>query len=427
MKMSIIEICNDVISEYALCNSCLGRQFAGLDRGSTNREKGHTLKMVLHMNAQMPAQSNRRVAFKSLEALAKSGYEPSLATLRKMRRKSDVAARPCYICSGFMNRLEEFSIKAASSLKDLECATITVGCKMPLEVEEKEDELKARFKLRHGENIRYEVTREIGRHVQALANKKVDKIRPDVTLIIRLPEGEAEVNINPVFFRGRYRKLVGGISQTRAPWLKGESIEEIIGMPLLEATQGDDMKFHGAGREDVDARMTGSGRPFVIEIIKPKRRTIDLTTIEEAVKGEQKGRLEILGLSKADKRDVANVKMFGEKAKKTYRATIKLVGEIHEADLTQLEQRLTGIIIAQRTPTRVARRRGDRIRQKRLYSARFKIMSQDTFEGTFQCDGGLYIKELISGDEGRTRPSVSELIERKAECVELEVMDIGEV
>jgi len=427
LKMNTLEICGEVISEFALCDSCLGRQFASLDRTFGNKEKGRALKMVLHMQAQMHASTKRKDVFRSLKALAESGYEPSLITLRKMRRKLDIVTRPCYICSGFMDRLDEFSVKAIDSLGDVECSTVMVGCKMPLQVEEREDELKARFKLRHGENIRYEVTREIGKQIQALANKKMDKLRPDVTLIVRLPEGEPEVNINPVFFKGRYRKLVGGIAQTRAPWLKGESIEEIVGVPLLDATQGEDMKFHGAGREDVDARMTGNGRPFVIEIIRPKRRTVDLACIEERVREQQKGRLEILGLSKADKRDVVRVKIFGEKAKKTYRAIIKLEREIGESDLAQLEQGLSDAIIAQRTPTRVLRRRGDRVRRKRLYKVSFKIISPDTVEGVFQCDGGLYIKELINGDEGRTRPSLSELADRKAECIELEVLDIGEM
>ena len=426
MKMDIMEICGEVISEYALCDSCLGRQFASLDRTFGNKEKGRALKMMLHMQAQMRASTKRKDAFRSLKALAESGYEPCLATLRKMRRKLDIVTRPCYICSGFMDRLEEFSLKAINSLGDVECSTIMIGCKMPLQVEEREDELKARYKLRHGENIRYEVTREIGKRIQALADKRMDKLRPDITLIVRLPEGDVEVNINPVFFKGRYRKLVGGIAQTRAAWQKGESIEEIVGVPLLDAALGEDMKFHGAGREDADARMTGNGRPFVIEIVRPKHRTVDLARIEEGIRERQKGRLEILGLSKADKRDVANVKMFGEKAKKTYKAIIKLDREIGESDLARLEQGLSDAIIAQRTPTRVLRRRGDRVRQKRLYKANFRALSPDTVEGVFQCDGGLYIKELISGDEGRTRPSMSELADRKAECIELEVLDIGE-
>jgi tRNA pseudouridine synthase 10 len=424
--MDILDTCSRLILECALCDSCLGRQFSSLDHGFGNREKGRGLKMMLHMHTQMLASSNRREAFILAKALVECGYDRSVAIFRKLRRRPNIAKKPCYICSGFMDKLEEFAVTAVDALKDVECSTVMVGCRMPLDVEEREDELKARFKLMHGENIRYEVTREIGRHITAMAGKGLDKLRPAVTIIVSLPGGEMEANFNPVFLKGRYRKLVGGIPQTKAPWLKGGSIEEIVGTPLLEATRGEGLKFHGAGREDADARMLGQGRPFVIEIIRPRKRTLDLALMQDKVNEQQRGRLEILGLSKADKRDVASVKIFGERARKTYRALIKLDREIGETDLTQIEQKLTDALICQRTPTRALKRRGDRFRQRRVYRAQFRTTSPDTLEATFLCDGGLYIKELISGDEGRTKPSFAELADRRAECVELEVLEIGE-
>ncbi|HDN68368.1 MAG TPA: hypothetical protein ENG23_02140, partial [Methanomicrobia archaeon] len=54
-----------------------------------------------------------------------------------------------------------------------------------------------------------------------------------------------------------------------------------------------------------------------------------------------------------------------------------------------------------------------------------------------KCEGGLYIKELVSGDGGRTKPSLSELlgaevggaeeggVEVKAEVKELDVLEVG--
>ena len=39
--------------------------------------------------------------------------------------------------------------------------------------------------------------------------------------------------------------------------------------------------------------------------------------------------------------------------------------------------------------------------------------------------GGLYIKELISGDEGRSQPNISELLNNKSICEELDVIEVG--
>jgi tRNA pseudouridine synthase 10 len=41
-----------------------------------------------------------------------------------------------------------------------------------------------------------------------------------------------------------------------------------------------------------------------------------------------------------------------------------------------------------------------------------------------KCDAGLYIKELISGDGGRTKPSLSALLGVEAEVTELDVLDV---
>ena len=43
------------------------------------------------------------------------------------------------------------------------------------------------------------------------------------------------------------------------------------------------------------------------------------------------------------------------------------------------------------------------------------------------CDGGCYVKELISGDEGRTSASISEIAMNPAICTELDVIEINEI
>jgi len=41
-----------------------------------------------------------------------------------------------------------------------------------------------------------------------------------------------------------------------------------------------------------------------------------------------------------------------------------------------------------------------------------------------RCQGGLYVKELVSGDEGRTSPSVSELLGFEAKTLKLDVLNV---
>jgi tRNA pseudouridine synthase 10 len=44
--LDTIEIVSALLKEYALCDSCLGRQFAMLGHGLTNEERGRVLKLA---------------------------------------------------------------------------------------------------------------------------------------------------------------------------------------------------------------------------------------------------------------------------------------------------------------------------------------------------------------------------------------------
>ena len=120
---------------------------------------------------------------------------------------------------------------------------------------------------------------------------------------------KVRLQINPIFIEGRYRKLIRGIPQTKWPCTKckgkgceecnftgkqyPESVEELLSETVLKHTNGYEAKFHGAGREDIDVRMLGTGRPFVLEIKEPKIRKIDLKKIEEEVGEVAKGKTSI--------------------------------------------------------------------------------------------------------------------------------------
>jgi len=53
-------------------------------------------------------------------------------------------------------------------------------------------------------------------------------------------------------------------------------------------------------------------------------------------------------------------------ASKTYEALVEFDGEVSEESLRKVEEKFKDIVIEQRTPRRVLKRRADKIRQKRL-------------------------------------------------------------
>ena len=202
-----------------------------------------------------------------------------------------------------------------------------------------------------------------------------------------------------------------------------ESVEELASKPLLEATQGEAEFFHAAGREDIDARMLGNGRPFIIEISKPKKRLIDLKKIQEQINERSEGKVEVLDLYFASRDNVRHLKK-GENARKEYALLAEFERELSKVDLRTIEENFSQITVKQQTPQRVVHRRADIVRERYIYKVKVKKVSLKRALLEINCQGGLYVKELVSGDEGRTVPNVSEMLNNRAKTLKLDVVNV---
>ena len=80
--------------------------------------------------------------------------------------------------------------------------------------------------------------------------------------------------------------------------------------------------------------------------------------------------------------------------------------------------------IEQQTPNRVAHRRADRVRCRNVQAITGQLLDPRCAEIHLHCDGGLYVKELISGDEGRTQPNLAQCLGVAARVSELDVTAI---
>jgi tRNA pseudouridine synthase 10 len=267
----------------------------------------------------------------------------------------------------------------------------------------------------------------------------VDFKKPEMVVLVNPFVGSLSLQPNPLFVSGRYRKLTRKIPQSKwfcsschgkgckkCDWtgkMYAESVQEIVEGPFLQATLGVKSSFHASGREDIDARMLGNGRPFVIEITEPKKRFLDLKKLMKEVNVQGKGKVQVSQLQFADKDVVRNLKK-GESTQKEYRLIMEFEKQIAAKDLRLLEVRLTNALVKQRTPLRVVHRRADLTREKYIYEVNVKKMSPQKAEMKIRCQGGLYVKELVTGDEGRTIPNVSEILNNKAKPLKLDVLNI---
>jgi tRNA pseudouridine synthase 10 len=440
--MDILQKAWDMLSKHALCDNCLGRQFALLGRGIENDARGKALKLSLILQSSSLSEFGEGEGVKRLKVLATNGFSlEAEITLEQLSesKQNNRNQKGCYLCNDTLQSVGTMVERVIEELSKYEYATFLVGVELPVSIEEREDEFKAEFGVTYGESIRHELGRLFGKAIAEVTGKEADYLTPEIVAVMNPFADQLRLQINPLFIRGRYRKLSRDIPQSK--WFcskchgKGcrscngtgklypESVEEIISKPLLAATEGEKTAFHASGREDIDARMLGTGRPFVLEISKPKKRFLNLKKLGNDINASAAGKVKVSKLTFANKNLVRRLKK-GESAQKEYRMLIEFEHPVSEEDLRFVEDKLTGASIKQQTPLRVLHRRADLVREKYIYKVKVKKRSPKRAELEIRCQGGLYVKELMSGDEGRTVPSVSELLDNKAKPLKLDVLSV---
>jgi len=277
-----------------------------------------------------------------------------------------------------------------------------------------------------GESIRTEANRWLAAAFGARTGTTTSpEGTPDLVVEVDTRYWSASAQANAVFVAGRYTKHRRDLPQTHWPcrrcegrgcWQcndKGvtyaESVEDAIGDPadLLFAASGH--SFHGAGREDIDALMLGTGRPFIVELQNPRRRTADLADLAQRINAATAtSGVGVRDLRMARKEEVAVIKE-GE-YRKEYLAHCLAETPLSRAQVEAACAMLTGTTLEQRTPDRVAHRRADLVRRRTLHRVALEAMPEDPgvrFSLRVLAESGTYIKEMVGGDEGRTVPSFS--------------------
>ncbi|KAL9672127.1 hypothetical protein QQ045_028375 [Rhodiola kirilowii] len=234
-----------------------------------------------------------------------------------------------------------------------------------------------------------------------------------------------------IYFGGRYLKYSRNVSQSR--WIidderMGEaSVEEIIGRSILPCCRGDAYKFHAAGREDIDVRMLGSGRPFLVEVQNARHVPSRASAREIQAKVNNTGS----GLVRVKNLDLVgsqgwNLMREGEAEKqKQYAALVWISRSLEDVDIeTIVSQRELQIL--QKTPVRVLHRRSPLERGRTIHWMEIeRIAGSSQYFLLHLCtQAGTYIKEFVHGDFGRTHPSIGSILGCRAEILQLDVTDV---
>jgi len=450
--MTIFEKVLEIYREYYICPHCLGRMFSLLGTDTTNYDRGNSLLLAMTMEnhrAYLSKHENHEESISNLKILAeKARFNPAQSVLDKegIEYSKNSLPEKCYLCCDIFSNVPIYARIAEENLNKLEFKNFLVGTTLDSQIVNREDNFKAHFNLLNSEAFKNHFNREVGKELSNNLQKPAEFSRPDITIIFTLRFESSEVNLllRSIFIRGRYNKFIRGIPQThwdcRSCRGKGcescgftgkqykTSVEELINPEFVKEAKAEDSKFHGAGREDIDVRMLGKGRPFVLELKNPKTRTLNLEKLQKKVNKRNKKKIKITNLEYSSKEQVKNLKVNAENTKKVYRALTSsfenISKEKFEVLLKKLKKEIENQNIQQRTPNRVSHRRADKIRKKKIYQIEGKFIKPKVYEFIIESQGGTYIKELINGDNGRTTPSITEIFGFPLECKKLDVLKI---
>jgi len=402
--LRLLEKVVEILKDGYVCDRCLGRQFSQLLSGLSNEERGrilrHYLAMLIDSGLEVKVNKTNFYGIK---------FHNRKVKVRKPKK--------CSVCLGIFDELKKKVKQIVRKLKKYEFETFLVGCKLTPELVEREEEIWNKAGIEWCESIKAEINRELGKEIEKLTGKKMNRRMPDITVIVDLNTDSIELDVRSIFIYGKYQKLVRGIPQTK--WKRKRyrtSVQEIIEKPLLRQTKAERSKFHGSGREDIEVRCLG-WRPFVIELIRPRKRKIDLKKIREEINKSKK--VKVKDLKFVGREIVRRVKFADHD--KTYRAIVTFEKPVSNLERLRI---LKGRVIEQRTPIRVSRRRSDKIRKRVVKDLKYKLLGKKKVEFIIKAQAGLYIKELITGDEGRTKPSIAEILQNIPRKIELDVIKI---
>jgi len=143
----IVAQAQHALSMHQLCDYCLGRLFAKLESGMSNKSRGKKLRAAC-------------------------------------KQSTKTLVRDCWLCQGLFDELPSFTILITRALEPYEFDTFLIGSKIDEDTIERETSLWGEVGNEHAEPIKVEINRELGKVLETQLHKEVDFEDPTVMVIL---------------------------------------------------------------------------------------------------------------------------------------------------------------------------------------------------------------------------------------------------
>ncbi|CAN5318848.1 hypothetical protein BH18THE2_BH18THE2_27070 [soil metagenome] len=349
----------------------------------------------------------------------------------------------CHICSGLMDESESIVKRIREILDDdYHFDTFLIGAALPAHLYEKEDRIRARFKIRGRENIKSQFMRDLRKKFRESTKKQIDFLYPDILINLQF-EKETTLDINikmrPLIILGRYVKKNRGIPQRKGGGyigcgdmhmqnefspsinvrplpastalaertLKDTSIQSILSREILKITKGEKLKFSWIGSEDEESLVSGSGRPFFVQVRNPK-------TIRLNKRGLNFPRYGLfVNIERYFKKLPEQPVQFVAKT----RIVIQSSRQLGKEEVLKIKSLADSIVVFPNQKNK------SKSSTKRIYSVDVVKIDNIVFELHLVAEGGLAIKQFVEGQE-YISPNVSTAANLQCECLYFDILDV---
>lgn len=250
-----------VLSEYALCDHCLGRMYAR--------------RLALRSAVRLGGRLRRASGAGAGGGPARGGASP---------------AGGCYICRGLLSSLGPYAERVAARAEAYEFATAMVGVTPRPSMIERDDEVRSRFALAGAPPLRAALSSALSSALSRASGCAISRARPDLALAVNLRDDTVGARSRAVVVCGRYTKSERGLPQKQGACAAcggrgcgrcgfgglspgaGGSVEALVAGFVCSALGARRARMTWVGGEGMDSLVSGAGRPFYASVPDPARR-----------------------------------------------------------------------------------------------------------------------------------------------------------
>ena len=374
----IIPIANQIMRDYDLCDSCLGRLFSKQLHLSSNKLLGKKLKMSVR-------QSSKK----------------------------------CFICKNLLDNLTPYLKLMLDASSKYDFSSMIVGALIKPSVIDRDDYIRSKYKLRGIDSVKTDITKELGKQFIKKTKKTIDFLNPDLTFTINFKDESCQLRSKPILLHGRYTKSERGLPQKQKSCVncsgKGcrccnfhgiseyDSVEGKLSEFLFDKFGGTTAKFTWVGGEDKSSLVLGSGRPFFVKIQNPFKRDLVLPrkiTFDSVVMHNCK----IISLP--PKTPI--------KFNSSIELKISTENEILPTTMAKLKSILNGPVVVYETSGKRS--------EKVISDLKYKKTSKNCFTLFIKAEGGLPVKRFVDGDD--VTPGIRQIMNDKCTCITFDFLEI---